>query len=281
MRILIAGYGKIGSRVGFDLAAMGHEVLGLKRDINSIPDEIAPVQANLFSPLPDGLLPDDLDQVIYILAAREFTEAAYRQAYVDGVRNLCQALGDQLPGLQRFIFVSSSSVYAQNGGEWVDEDSPPNPVLFNGRTMLEAEDLVKTLPNGLCVRFSGIYGPGRNKLIDQVRTGQIAPADPVIYTNRIHVHDCGRVLVHLSQLPSEQPGHSVILASDHQPAALHDIQHWLANRLGVPESNRKTRPSNRRAGSKQLDNRRLLSTGFEFDYPDYKSGYLAILTQAG
>lgn len=277
MKILIAGCGDIGSRAGLELAAGGHEVYGLKRGIESIPDGINQIQADLFHPLPRKILPGNIDQVIYILAASEFSEQAYRRAYIVGVRNLADALENNLDLLNKFIFVSSSSVYAQSQGEWVDEDSPTEPARFNGQVMLEAERQVQLLPGGLCVRFSGIYGPGRTKLINQVRAGQLAPAEPVIFTNRIHVHDCARVLEHLSLLPADKLERNVFVASDNRPASLHEVHHWLADELDVPQAMRITRPVQRRAGSKRLDNQRLLSTGFEFNYPDYRAGYQSVL----
>ncbi len=275
MRILIAGCGDIGTQAGLKLYEKGHEVFGLKRNIKSIASEIKAISADISQPIDSAVLPAAIDQIIYILAASGFNEQAYRQAYVDGAANLIAAMGDGAEHLKRFIFVSSTSVYAQNNGEWVDEKSLTEPNSFNGQIMLEAEGQVLELPNSLVVRFSGIYGPGRNRMLEQVKAGQLATEQPIIYSNRIHSEDCARALVHLCE--QENPEHQIILASDHRPVCLYEFQNWLADQLCVPRSKRQYQPPQRRAGSKRICNKRLVDTGFKFKYPDYKQGYLKLL----
>ena len=271
MKILIAGCGDIGTKVGRQLCANGHQVYGLKRNSQTIAKEIIPIQADLSQPLAAGCLPDELDQVIYILSASGFSEQAYQQAYVTGVSHLVQALGASIERLQRFIFVSSTSVYSQNAGEWVDEASITEPRAFNGRIMLEAEQQVLSLPHSVVVRFSGIYGAGRNRMLNQVLNGQLAAKQPLIYSNRIHSDDCAGVLQHLSEMKTIKD--NIVLASDHQPAALHDIHEWLADQLGVSDELRRYEVPARRAGSKRINNERLLDLGYTFTYPDYQRGY--------
>lgn len=278
MNILIAGYGDIGKKVGEKLLRAGHRVYGLKRNATSITGATIPISADLSQPLARGVLPAGLDQILYILSADGFNEQAYQQAYVDGVRYLTQALGENLNSLQRFLFVSSTSVYSQNTGEWVDEESPTQPGAFNGQIMLDAEEQVMDLPNSMVVRFSGIYGEGRNRMLQQVNSGMIAASHPVIYSNRIHSDDCASVLYHMLQL--RNPGHRLFLASDNQPAALHDIQQWLADQLGVPQIKRRYQVPARRAGSKRVRNHRLLDSGYDFIYPDFKTGYRELLASA-
>ena len=271
MKVLIAGYGDIGTKVGKQLHRNGHQVYGLKRNADTIKRPIMPISADLSRPLRRGLLPDELDQVIYILSASGFNEQAYQQAYVDGVRHLSQALGQTLDKLKRFIFISSTSVYSQNQGQWVNEDSATQPSGFNGQIMLEAEKQVLTLPNSLVVRFSGIYGEGRNRMLSQVKAGQIAANQPLIYSNRIHSDDCAGALLHLSEIKNMD--HQIILASDNRPASLHEIQQWLADQLAVPQQHRSYEVPSRRAGSKRIVNQRLLDMGYSFIYPDYQTGY--------
>ncbi len=275
MRILIAGCGDIGTKAGIMLHEKGHEVFGLKRDISTLPEQIIPIKADLSEAIDPSILPTDVDKVIYILAASAFNEQAYQQAYVDGARQLLEALGNQVKTLDRFIFVSSTSVYAQNNGEWVDEQSLTEPVSFNGRVMLQAEQQILNLAQGLVVRFSGIYGPGRNRMLAQVKAGQIAAERPVIYSNRIHSNDCASVLVYLTELSGLQD--KILLASDHYPVNLNEIQTWLADQLGVPETQRDYQIPKRRAGSKRISNKRLTELGYEFKFPDYRAGYGDIL----
>ena len=279
MKILIAGYGDIGTKVGQQLHQNGHQVYGLKRNARTITGPVTPISADLSRPLANKTLPCEFDQVIYILSAAGFNEQAYQQAYVDGVRHLSQALGTNLEKLKRFIFVSSTSVYSQNQGQWVDEESATLPNGFNGQIMLEAEKQVLTLPNSLVVRFSGIYGEGRNRMLSQVQAGKIAASQPVIYSNRIHSDDCAGALLHLSEI--ETLNDSVILASDNRPDSLHEIQQWLADQLAVPQHARQFDVPSRRAGSKRIKNQRLLDLDYRFIYPDYQAGYGELLKSLG
>ncbi len=275
MRILIAGCGDIGTKAGIQLHQNGHEVFGLKRNICSLPEHIVPIKADLSQTVDPGILPANIDLIIYILAASSFNEQAYQQAYISGAKNLIDALGKSISQLKRFIFVSSTSVYAQNNGEWVDEQSVTEPTSFNGQIMLEAEQQILGLPVGLVVRFSGIYGPGRNRMLEQIKSGQLAAKQPVIYSNRIHSEDCVRVLVYLTEMGAVNA--KVVLASDHSPAALSEIQAWLADRLNIAETKRDYQVPKRRAGSKRISNKRLIELGYEFKYSDYRAGYSDIL----
>ena len=275
MRILIAGCGDLGTKAGLELCRQGHEVFGLKRNSQTITAPIKAIAADLSQPLDSNLLPASIDQVIYILAASGFNEQAYQSAYVDGVKHLIRALGSDMQRLKRFIFVSSSSVYAQNEGQWVDETSVTQPQSFNGQIMLAAEQQVLNLANALIVRFSGIYGPGRSRMIDQVKSGHLAAPEPVIYSNRIHSSDCTGVLAHLSQLDCID--HRLVLASDHQPTSLFELHQWIADQLGVKKENRLYQQTRRRAGSKRISNKRLLEMGYKFNFPDYTCGYSQML----
>lgn len=275
MKILIAGCGDIGSKVGRHMHLCGHRVYGLKRNTDTIASPIIPICADLSRPLSAETLPDDLDQVIYIVSAAGFNEMAYQNAYINGVKHLVQGLGQTLTRLKRFIFVSSTSVFGQNSGEWVDEESVTEPVAFNGQIMLEAEKQVLELPDSMVVRFSGIYGEGRQRMLNQVRAGKIAARQPVIYSNRIHSDDCAGVLQHFSQMHDLK--YRLVLASDNRPAALHEIQQWLADQLAVPENQRIYEVPTRRAGSKRISNQRLIEAGYRLMFEDYQAGYGKLL----
>ena len=119
--------------------------------------------------------------------------------------------------------------------DWVDETTEANPVTFSGEILLQAEQIIKDLPcSSTVVRFSGIYGPGRTRLIDQVQEAKGRPKTPQQWSNRIHADDCGGVLAHLIELyESDRSIEPVYLASDCQPVTQHDIRNWIADRLSV------------------------------------------------
>lgn len=274
-RILIAGCGDLGGRVGRRPELAGDRLFGLRRRTELLPDRIEPVQADLLEADSLGQLPDALDAVIYTATPGERTEAAYREAYVDGLRNLLAAAPAIGTAGCRLILVSSTSVYGQDDGSWVDEDSPTRPEGYAGQRLLESEALAQGRDNAVIVRFSGIYGPGRTRLLDRVRARTPVTAEPPVWSNRIHSDDCAAVLAHLLQL--EQP-ERLYLASDDRPALLHTVQESLASLLGLPAPPRvvATGASGGQRG-RRCSNTRLRATGLTLRYPDYHSGYSALL----
>ena len=286
-RILIAGCGDVGTALGRNLHAAGHEVWGLKRRPADLPPSIRPLAADLGDPATLTRLPAALDVVVYSAAAAGFSEAQYQAAYASGVRNLLRALRDTGQRPQRLLFTSSTSVYAQHQGEWVDEDSPAEADNFSGRCIRAGEQRMWDSPwPAVAIRFGGIYGPGRTRLIDSVRAGTATrPAGPPLYTNRIHRDDCARVLEHLLFLPTPAP---LYLATDDDPAPLGEVLGWLAIQLGMPEpplaANPPLKPGAgagdpalRMRASKRCRNARLRASDFQFRYPSYRDGYAALL----
>lgn len=279
-RILIAGCGDLGQLLGIQLHGAGNEVWGLKRQ----PINLSPVIYPLVADLTDAKtlkLPQALDYVIYSAAATSFSEDSYQAIYAMGVRNLISNLYEHRQQLKRFIFVSSTSVYAQDQGEYVDEDTPTQANNFSIH-ILTGEKLTYESPwESVVVRFGGIYGPGRSSLIDSVRRGIIYTQEP-IYTNRIHRDDCVRVLKHLIYLPSTQL-EKLYIAVDDEPALLNDVLCWIADKLGLPGQNTapvsgtSARSMRRYVSSKRCRNSRLRDSGFQFIYPNYREGYTALL----
>ena len=277
-RTLIAGCGDLGCELGRQLAADGCSVHGLRRRAERIPAPIAPVAADLARPGTLGELPARLDGVIYLATPGSYDDAAYRTAYVDGLRNLLGALPEGGHSLQRLVFVSSTSVYGVTDGSRVDEETATEPGSFSGRRLLEAEALVHSLPNGLVVRFGGIYGPGRERMLRKVRQREPVVANPPQWTNRIHRDDCIGVLRHLLRLPDATP---VYLGVDHYPCPMHEVTDWLADRMGLPRPPHVAgRAGGTRGSNKRCANDRLLASGYSFRYPTFREGYAAMLAKA-
>ena len=276
-KILIAGCGDIGCQLGRLLAENGHEVYGLRRDISKIPDSITPIQADLATPTPD--LPNNLDYVFYTASAGKYKDTAYYLAYVSGVKHLLKDLADQ--NLKRFFFISSTSVFGQNDGQEVDETSPTSDANFSTKRLLEGEELVQqsAFP-ATVVRFGGIYGPGRTHLIDLVQQGKAHCMEDV-WSNRIHSADCVGLLKHLLELNEQNPNSvdSLYVGVDSAPTPLCEIYDWLAEELCVPDvEHMEPKESSRQMRSnKRISNKKILESGYRFIYPDYQSGYRALL----
>lgn len=279
--LLIAGCGDVGTRLGLRLAEAGWTVYGLRRTVEKLPMQILPVAGDLQA---DGCPPSwpagGLDYLVYCAAATVSDEAGYRAAYVDGLRRVLGWLAQHGQAPRRLLFVSSSSVYAQQAGEWVDETSPAEAASFSGRIMREAEQLA--LHSGIAasvVRLTGIYGPGRQWLLGQVRQGYRVASEPPLYGNRIHVDDAAGLLACLLQADARGVTlEDCYLGVDDEPAPLHEVVAWLRGQLGV--SHWAEQSSVRRAGSKRCSNARARALGWAPEYPSYREGYAAVLAQS-
>lgn len=280
-QVLIAGCGYVGEALGAYLAAEGHVVWGLRRHPEGLPSKVHPLAADLTIPKTLHRLPAGLDFVFYTAAPDISSDEAYRDTYVDGLRHLLEALRGQHQQPRRVFFTSSTVVYAQSAGEWVDERSPTEPVHFSGIRMLEAERLVLDGPFPATVlRLGGIYGPGRAGLIERVRRDEAVCAEgPPVYTNRIHRDDCAGALQHLMAL--HQPD-DVYIGVDHEPAEECGTLRWLAAQLGVspPPAKRASGVGSRRRGNKRCRNTKLVDSGYVFRYPNFREGYAALLAGA-
>ncbi|HVZ33086.1 MAG TPA: NAD-dependent epimerase/dehydratase family protein [Polyangiaceae bacterium] len=275
MKVLIAGCGYVGVALGLALNERGHEVWGLRRDASSLPAAIRPISADLGSPRDLAELPPDLEQIVYCAGADEASDAAYQRAYVDGPRHLLAALRGS--AVQHFFFTSSTAVYAQAAGEWVDESSETLPRHFSGRRLLEGERWIEEQPIPCTIlRCSGIYGPGRTRLVQSVLDGSARVSER--FTNRIHRDDLAGAIVHLL-VTGQKP--KLLLLSDDEPAPERDVLGYLARCLVIPEPANVTAPASElpARGTKRCNNARLRATGYRLRYPTYREGYAALIAE--
>ncbi|HVF90910.1 MAG TPA: SDR family oxidoreductase [Blastocatellia bacterium] len=278
--VLIAGCGYVGTALGNLLSADGHTVWGMRRNVEALPPSIRPLAADLTRPETLASLPPNLDFIFYTAAAGGPGDEAYRLAYVQGVRHLLGALRAQGQSPRRIFFTSSTSVYAQSSGEWVDEASPAEPVHSSGSRVLEGEGLLLNSSYPVTIlRLGGIYGPTRARLIDSVRMGTATCDDgPPTYANRIHLDDCAGALRHLMGLKA--PG-SIYLGVDNEPADQCAVLRWLATKLGAaqPRLAKSERDMESRAfrSNKRCNNARLIASGYVFRYPTFREGFASLL----
>ncbi len=278
MNVLIVGCGDIGNLLGELFLKEGTTVWGIRRNIRKLSPGITPIEIDLSQPINRELLPSEVHYVFYLAAADESSDEAYKRVYVDGVKNILQALRKQ-ETFRRFFFISSTSVYHQTDGEWVDEDSPVKPTHFTGVRMLEGETIVKN--SGLSfttVRFGGIYGSGRERLLDRIKKGEekLTLGRAPLYTNRIHRTDCAQILKHLTTISSPHP---LYLGVDNEPAEKNSVISYLSAVLGITPQigESKTLSPIQRQSNKRCSNKRLLATNFSFIYPTFREGYEELL----
>lgn len=272
-RVLLAGCGDLGLRVAQRLCERGDEVWALRRQPPTAGDAgIHWLRADLTRPDDLAVLPRSFTQLVYLPTPDRRDAAAYRATFVDGLRQLLAAIdGD---ALQRVLLVSSSAVYGEHGGDWVDEDTPANPPGFNGEALLQAEQWLAAQPTrSIVLRLAGLYGPGRAQLFERLRAGAArAPRATPHWANRIHVDDAAAAIAHLLALANPQPCY---LGVDSTPLPLDVLYDHLAHLLGAPPPADGSPPPG--IGSKRLRNARLLASGFVPRWPDARAGYAALL----
>ena len=284
MTVLIAGCGDLGTEVGLRFVRLGHRVVGLRRDASVLPPEIVGQSVDLSVSRP--VIPTDTEFVVMAIAADGPTVEGYRAAYLDGLQNLLDALDAAQVTPRRVLLISSTAVYAVDDGSRVDEETPANPLPGTDSIVLDAERMLHSrLPSATVLRLAGIYGPGRERLIAQVRAGGAALSATSRHTNRIHRDDAAAAIVHLL-LRAEAPA-PLYLGVDDTPVRSNEVLTFLAEELGLPEPTLPDSPpaapsrESQRGGDKLLSNRLLRETGFVFSYPSYREGYRSLLAGAG
>jgi len=273
-RIVVVGCGDVGGRVAVNLNAQNWHCLGLRRSIEQLPVGVEGIAGDVQSATcPVDWPKGGIDYVVYCVAASQHDEAGYRAAYVQGMQHVLGWLEQHRQAPRRIFFVSSTSVYGQSAGEWVDETSVTQVSGFSGKLMLEAEQLL--LCSGFSatvVRLSGIYGPGRSRFVEQVREGYRVAESPPLYGNRIHVEDAAGLLTFLVSADAQGvPVDSCYLGVDDAPAPLAEVVGWLRERMQVTRWS--DTESVRRTGSKRCSNARAKALGWELRYPSYRDGY--------
>ncbi len=274
-KILIAGSGYVGNRLATSLRAQGHEAWCLRR--THVSNDPFALTADLSDPPTIQLSEISFSHVIFTAGLKSATATEYRALFFDGLNNLMSILTSQHT-IQRFIFVSTTGVFNETNGGWVDEHTPPKPTRVSAQWYLEAEQLLQnySIPS-VVARLSGIYGPGRTRLIRGVRDNQMMlEPGPTKYLNHIHVDDAVTALTHLLYIPDPLP---LYLLTDCEPADRNEVLCWLANYMDIPPPKQaiESAQESRRGGNKRCNNKRLLESGYTFKYPTYREGYKALI----
>lgn len=281
MTVVLAGCGDLGTEAALRFASLGHRVIGLRRSAHLLPDAIEGVSVDLSTTRPT--LPADTEVVVVALSAGSRDVDTYRASYVDGLRNVLDALDEAGAADARVLFVSSTAVYDVDDGSVVDEATAATGASPTAEVILEAEALLhERRPDGIVFRLGGIYGPGRERLIEQVRGGEARSAEPAgssPHTNRIHRDDAAAAIVHLTTTPGVTD--DLYVGVDDEPSRLDDVLAFVAGELGLPVPPSAPPRGRQAGGDKRLSNARLRGTGFTFAYPTHRDGYRAVIAGEG
>jgi nucleoside-diphosphate-sugar epimerase len=285
MTKLIFGCGYLGSRVAQRWRATGETVWAATRS----PERAEKlVQAGLVPLVIDILHPwqlQSLPPATTVLLAVGYDRSAgvsIERVYVEGLGNVLQALP---PQVERLLYVSSTGVYGQADGSWVDEQSACRPSRPGGEACLKAERLLRQHALGersIIFRMAGIYGPGRIPRVKDLAAGRPIAAPCEGYLNLIHVEDAADAIL-LAERDSPTPA-TYCIADDH-PCRRGDYYAELARLIDAPEPVFTTPPAGsaaeERAGSSKRVSSRCFATrfGHPWRYPSFREGLAAIVAQ--
>lgn len=276
MRVLVAGLGDVGGRAAARLVDQGHEVVGVRRSTTTGPDGVTMVRGDLTDERLATRLPDEpFDRVLITVSSDGRDPELYRTAYVEGPVTLLAGLARRGDAVQRVVFTSSTAVYGQRDGQWVDESSATEPASATGAVLVEAERAIADAAfPATSLRLTGIYGPGRTRLLDRVRRGEAVVGSDPSWTNRIHAADAASACVRLLELGADAP--STVIGTDDEPATRATVYGWLAEQLGAPAPVVDDQRAPDR-GSKRCRNDLLRSLGWTPTYPTFRDGYGELL----
>lgn len=282
MRVAILGCGYVGLELGRQLLARGHEPIGVRRSAEgctAIEDAgFEGVQADVTDPETLSRVPD-ADAIVFAASSGGRGAEAAREVYVEGLRTAIEQFSGRADPPERLIYTSSTGVYGDHGGDWVDEETEVNPTTEKTRVLREAEEAALDSPvTGTVVRFAGLYGPDRYRL-ERYLEGPVTEG----YLNMIHRDDAAGIVRYL--LEEELARGEVVLAVDDEPAGKWGFADWLAEQCGLPTPPKETKeerladdglsePARRRIlTSKRCSNAKLRELGYELSYPTFREGY--------
>ncbi|WP_266076011.1 SDR family oxidoreductase [Haladaptatus caseinilyticus] len=271
MNVVILGCGYVGLELGRQLTASGHDVFGVRRSadgIRAIENEgFNGVRADVTDETSLSAVPD-ADALVYAVSAGGRSSDNARNAYVDGLRTALTHFAGRDASPERIIYTSSTGVYGDRDGAWVDESTPLEPKSERQEILVEAERIVReeSAVDWTIARFAGLYGPNRYRL-ERYLDGPVSER----YLNLIHREDAAGTIRFL--LNSDNARDEIVLVSDDEPIWKPTLAEWLADRCGVDKPTKGAATSERARSSKRCSNEKLRQLGYRFRYPTYRDGY--------
>jgi nucleoside-diphosphate-sugar epimerase len=285
MRVAVLGCGYVGLELGRALAP-DHEVVGVRRSAAGR-EKIEragfdAVEADITNPEDLTAVPN-VDTIIFAASSGGRGADAAREIYVDGLRTVIEHFGTREESPDRLLYTSSTGVYGDHDGDWVDESTPVEPTTEKTEVLVEAErvaleDAKEYGIDGTVMRFAGLYGPERYRL-ERYLDGPVTEG----YLNMLHRTDAAGTIRFL--LAADAGRGEAVLAVDDEPVDKWDFADWLADECDVPRPEKRTTaerladedlsgPARRRIEtSKRCSNAKLRELGYEFAYPTYREGY--------
>ena len=271
-QLLIIGQGDIGLPVTNKLAQQGINVTGLarsERNHYALNDQAKFIQLDALKLSADQL--QDFTAIAVIVTPDDYSTSGYNASYLSICQHLAQ-LADQLPKLERVIFISSTGVYGQDNGEWIDENTAPvTPERDASKVILQAEQALQQGfgDKAIIIRPSGIYGRKRLMRLRKARDAQKQPIARNAWSNRIMDSDLVTIIAKVLTIDTPK---AVYIATDYLPVTTFELMTWLATQLG--ESAPKGDDNKTATEGKRLHSNIPLAW---LEFADWRAGYHDIL----
>jgi len=286
--VVILGCGYIGTELGRQLTETGHDVVGVRRSESGCAAiesaGFVAHQADLTEPDDRAGLPD-ADWLVFAASSGGRDAAAARKIYVDALEGVIEQYGSRESTPDRLVYTSSTGVYGDHDGEWVEESTPLEPTTEKTEVLVEAEQITleasrKNGIDGTVARFSGLYGPDRYRL-DRYIEGPVTEG----YLNMVHQEDAAGAVAYL--LTADCARGEVVLVTDDEPVDKWAFADWLAAECGAESPPKQTKQQRltddslseaarrRILTSKRCSNDYLRALGYELRYPTFREGYRA------
>jgi nucleoside-diphosphate-sugar epimerase len=282
MRVAVLGCGYVGLELARQLDG-DHEVVGVRRSetgLEAVEETgAAAVRADVTDAASLEAVPD-VDAVVFAASSGGRGAEAARRVYVEGLRTVVEAFGARRNPPDRLVYTSSTGVYGDHGGDWVDETTPLEPTTEKTEVLATAERVAREEApergiDGAVARFAGLYGPGRYRL-ERYLEGPVTEG----YLNMIHRDDAAGVVRFMLESTDEE----LLVAVDDEPVEKWTFADWLADECGVERPPKRTEAERLEADlsaaarrriltSKRCSNDRLRELGYELRYPTYREGY--------
>ena len=220
----------------------------------------------------------DAEVVVTAVGFDRSSGHSMREVYVDGLSRLARSFVGRMP--RTWLHVSSTSVYGQNDGGWVNESSRTEPAEGSGRVVLDAEETLRTIiSNATLLRFGGIYGPGRLLKARAIQAGEVLSGDPDRWLNLIHRDDGASLIARMAESPRAQG--AILNVVDREPVRRGHFYAELASLLGLPRPTWEPHPADSPPMPHEGNNRQISSDllaawfGEIWNFPSYREGLRA------
>jgi nucleoside-diphosphate-sugar epimerase len=261
MKIGIIGCGYVGSATARALKADGHHISVTTRnphriaELQSISHEIFPIDIDSPSYFRDFLR----QQEVVILTVAPLRGTDYASTYL----KTAQQVVHEMPStLQQLIYTSSTSVYGECGGSWVNETTHPNPSNPSTQVLLDTENHLLRAPTNVCIlRLSEIYGPGR-PFESHVTSRTTFPGTGNNFTNLIHLED---IVAALRFAIQRKLVGIYNLSSDFHPTRK-ELYDTISDRLGLQRVNWDPSIKSIHGGNKRVDATKIKTLGFKINH---------------